>query len=242
MRLLLGLDTVRTCGPAWCCQVASRATAPPSTLTWGGIWVRRGSLDSPGGLPRLRPAAAALVVRHPVCGADGRVEHPVRRSHAGCWQRRVQQRQGSAWARASVPKPIVSDQQPARASHVPTPSRAALPPTGLEIPPAAGQIQSEPGRHREGRRSCPLQRKATSFSPAWMERVWSVDIHCVPEQLAKTHLSRSSMLIGRRMEGRWEPVAAQSAESGSYLPSSSSQLRSAATGTQSSASYAKTML
>ena len=220
MRLLL--DTVRTCGPACCCHVASRATAPPSTVTWGGIWVRRGPLDSLGALPRLRPAAAALVVRHPACGADGRVEHLVRRSHAGCWQRHVQQWQGSAWARASVPKPIVSDQQPARASHVPTPSRAALPPTSLEIPPAAGQIQSAPGWHREVRRSCPLQRKATSFSPAWMERVWTVDIHCVPEQLAKTHLSRSSMLIARRMEGHWEPTAAQSADFGSYLPSSSS--------------------
>ena len=75
-----------------------------------------------------------------------------------------------------------------------------------------------------------------------MERVWTVDIHCVPEQLAKTHLSRSSMLIARRMEGRWEPVATQSADFGSYLPSSSSKLRSAATGTRSSASYAKTML
>jgi hypothetical protein len=100
------------------------------------------------------------------------------------------------------------------------PSRA--PAHKLEIPPAAGQIQSAPGRHREVRRSCPLQRKATSFSPAWMERVWTVDIHCVPEQLAKTHLSRSSMLIARRMEGRWEPAAAQSADFGSYLPSSSS--------------------
>jgi hypothetical protein len=65
-------------------------------------------------------------------------------------------------------------------------------------PASSRQIQSEPGRHREGRRSCPLQRKGTSFSPAWMERVWTVDIHCVPEQLAKTHLSRSSMLIARR--------------------------------------------
>ena len=120
------------------------------------------------------------------------------------------------------------------------PSRA--PAHKLEIPPAAGQIQSAPGRHQEVRRSCPLQRKATSFSPAWMERVWTVDIHCVPEQLAKTHLSRSSMLIARRMEGRWEPTAAQSADFGSYLPSSSSKLRSAATGTRSSASYAKTML
>lgn len=129
-RVKLLLDTVHTCGPACCCHVASRATAPPSTVTWGGIWVRRGPLDSLGALPRLRPAAAALVVRHPACGADGgHVEHPVRRSHAGCWQRRVQQRQGSAWARASVPKPIVSDQQPARAPRVPTPSRAALPPT-----------------------------------------------------------------------------------------------------------------
>ena len=75
-----------------------------------------------------------------------------------------------------------------------------------------------------------------------MGRVWTVDIHCVPEQLAKTHLSRSSMLIARRMEGHWEPTAAQSADFGSYLPSSSSKLRSAATGTRSSASYAKTML
>ena len=196
---------------ACCCHVASRATAPPSTPTWGGIWVRRGPLDSLGALPRLRPAAAALVVRHPACGADGHVEHPVRRSHAGCWQRRVQQRQGSAWARASVPKPIVSDQQPARASHVPTPSRAALPPTSLEIPPAAGQIESEPGRHREGRRSCPLQRKGTSFSPAWMGRVWTVDIHCVPEQLAKTHLSQQVLDADWEESGgagRWEPTAA----------------------------------
>ena len=79
--------------------------------------------------------------------------------------------------------------------------------------------------HREGRRSCPLQRKGTSFSPAWMGRVWTVDIHCVPEQLAKTHLSRSSMLIARRMEGRGLPAATQSADFGSYLPSSSSKLR-----------------
>jgi hypothetical protein len=139
------LDTVHTCGPACCCHVASRATAPPSTPTWGGIWVRRGPLDSLGALPRLRPAAAALVVRHPACGADGgHVEHPVRRSHAGCWQRRVQQRQGSAWARASVPKPIVSDQQPARAPRVPTPSRAALPPTSWK----SRQQQADPERAR----------------------------------------------------------------------------------------------
>ena len=44
------------------------------------------------------------------------------------------------------------------------------------------------------------------------------------------------------MEGGSEPVATRSAEFGGYLPSSSSQLWSTATGTQSSASYAKTTL
>ena len=70
----------------------------------------------------------------------------------------------------------------------------------------------------------------------------SVDFHHAAEQLAKTHLGTSSMLIGRRMDGRWEPVAAWSAEFGSYLPSSYYQLQSTAAGAQSSASYAKTML
>ena len=74
---------------------------------------------------RPRPLSSSAILR--VEQTD--VEHPVRRSHAGCWQRHVQQWQGSAWARASVPKPIVSDQQPARAPRVPTRSRAAPPPT-----------------------------------------------------------------------------------------------------------------
>ena len=58
-----------------------------------------------------------------------------------------------------------------------------------------------------------------------MGRVWTVDIHCVPEQLAKTHLSQQVLDADWEEAGgghRWEPTAAQSADFGSYLPGSSS--------------------
>ena len=44
-----------------------------------------------------------------------------------------------------------------------------------------------------------------------MGRVWTVDIHCVPEQLAKTHLSQQVLDADWEESGgagRWEPTAA----------------------------------
>ena len=134
----------------------------------------------------------------PPAGLHGRSHHPPScRRHASPVERMIRRRPGQQQqrprrqllrperARASLGCAITLGRQRAWAPRPPKPSCSTLPPVARDIPPAGSQIHGARGWHHVHRPTCSACRCLTSFCPAWMVGISSVDFRHAAEQLLK---------------------------------------------------------